>query len=129
MKWTSTDDIKQTGQEFREERCVAIGGLFPGLRWRGAYLAASLYMRASQSIIDAATALQDLVIGHDRSFLAGIYIHHVCIVAFIVKMGSIRMGIVVRSVRVLQCIGGLRSQYARERSWACAFCDVEMALS
>lgn len=70
MKWTSTDDIKQAGQEFSEEQCVAIGGLFPGLRWRGAYLAASLYMRPSQLILEAATGLQDLAIGHDQNFLA-----------------------------------------------------------
>lgn len=71
--WTSTDDINQTVQEFNnngEERCVALGGLFPGLRWRGSYLAASLYIRPSQSILKAASALQDLAIGHNRSFLA-----------------------------------------------------------
>eukprot|EP00250_Pteridium_aquilinum_P033932 c667_g1_i1 orf=58-1737(-) len=70
--WTSMDDIKQAVKGFNngEERCVALGGMFPGLRWRGAYLAPTYYMRPSQSILSAATALQDLAIGHNRRFLA-----------------------------------------------------------
>lgn len=73
VKWTSMDDIKQAFQDFNddgEEKCVALGGLFPGLRWRGAYLATSLYMRPSQSILKATSALQDLAIGCNQSFLA-----------------------------------------------------------
>lgn len=72
VNWTSTDHINQAVEELTDgnERCVALGGLFPGLRWRGAYLAPSLYMRPSQSILMLANALQNLAIGQDQNFIA-----------------------------------------------------------
>ncbi|KAI5068354.1 hypothetical protein GOP47_0016699 [Adiantum capillus-veneris] len=72
VNWTSVDHVRQAIEGFNDgsERCVALGGLFPGLRWRGAYLAPSLYMRPSQSILKLANTLQTLAIGQDHNFLA-----------------------------------------------------------
>ncbi|MCO5603004.1 hypothetical protein L7F22_057146 [Adiantum nelumboides] len=72
VNWTSLDNVRETFQSLKDgkERCVALGGLFPGLRWRGAYLAPSLYMRPSQLIYNLANALQNLAIGQNHSFLA-----------------------------------------------------------
>lgn len=70
VKWTSTNDVYNTFQGFEHERCVALGGLFPGVRWRGAYLACSSFLRPSESMWRAATALQERAIGANHSFLA-----------------------------------------------------------
>ena len=64
-------DIGKSFKEFEQEKCVALGGLFPGLRWRGAYLASSMFVRPAESIARAATIIQERAIGLNRSFLAG----------------------------------------------------------
>ncbi|KAH7284033.1 hypothetical protein KP509_34G036600 [Ceratopteris richardii] len=70
--WQSVDDMQRTFSEFDnvKERCVALGGLFPGLRWRGAYLAASKYMRPSPPIAEIVDSLQALAFGRDTNYLA-----------------------------------------------------------
>lgn len=70
VHWTSVNDINEAFRPFSSERCVALGGLFPGLRWRGAYLAATSYMRAAKPVSEAVTALQVKAIGKNRPFLA-----------------------------------------------------------
>jgi hypothetical protein len=71
VNWTSIDHVAQALDAFKDERCVAMGGLFPGFRWRGAYLAPSLFFHPSQSVAADATTLQNIMIGANRSFLAG----------------------------------------------------------
>lgn len=70
VKWTSMIDIGKSFKEFDQEKCVALGGLFPGLRWRGAYLASSMFLRPAQSVSRAATVIQERAIGPNRSFVA-----------------------------------------------------------
>ncbi|KAH6556487.1 hypothetical protein KP509_1Z175600 [Ceratopteris richardii] len=53
-----------------KERCVALGGLFPQLRWRGAYLAASKYMRPSPPTAEVADSLQAVAFGSNTNYLA-----------------------------------------------------------
>eukprot|EP00249_Psilotum_nudum_P004205 c17746_g1_i2 orf=1078-2184(-) len=69
VNWTSTSDITRALSSSRE-RCVALGGLFPGLRWRGAFLATTEYLHPTSLILDAATTLRQKAIGLNESFLA-----------------------------------------------------------
>ena len=48
-----------------------MGGLFPGFRWRGAYLAPSLFIHPSKSISMDATTLQNIMVGANQDFIAG----------------------------------------------------------
>lgn len=72
VSWTKTEDVKKSlGRS--EMTCVALGGLFPGLRWRGAYLAVSAYLTASRSLEHSAATIRNRIIGHDIKYLAGIH--------------------------------------------------------
>jgi hypothetical protein len=70
VKWQSTKDVNATLGAM-EDQCVGLGGLFPGLRWRGAFLAVSAYLQPALSIFDAANILQTYAIGKDTPYLAG----------------------------------------------------------
>ncbi|CAM6129305.1 unnamed protein product [Calypogeia fissa] len=69
VSWTKTEDVRKAlGQS--KETCVALGGLFPGLRWRGAYLAVSAYLTASHGLEHSATTIRNQIIGHDTKYMA-----------------------------------------------------------
>lgn len=69
VHWTSPDDIsKMLGG--RDERCVGMLGLFPGLRWRGAFLATSAFLQPAPRIAKLADTLQANALGKDTRYLA-----------------------------------------------------------
>ncbi|KAL2642861.1 hypothetical protein R1flu_010448 [Riccia fluitans] len=69
ISWTTMEDIKNGFGESNLS-CVALGGLFPGVRWRGAYLALNAYLPTSDSLRQAATIYQMKTFGLDRKFIA-----------------------------------------------------------
>jgi hypothetical protein len=70
VHWTSPEDIsKSLGG--RDERCVGMLGLFPGLRWRGAFLATSAFLQPAPRIAKLADTLQAYALGKDTRYLAG----------------------------------------------------------
>ncbi|KAL3696175.1 hypothetical protein R1sor_010251 [Riccia sorocarpa] len=69
ISWTSMEDIKH-GLGASNLSCVALGGLFPGVRWRGAYLALNAYLPTSETLRQAATTFQMRTFGLDRKYIA-----------------------------------------------------------
>lgn len=70
LKWQSTKDANATLGAL-DHRCVGVGGMFPGLRWRGAFLGVSAFLQPALPIFEAANILQTLGIGKDAPYLAG----------------------------------------------------------
>jgi len=70
VKWTAPEDIV-TSLGSRSARCVGMLGLFPGLRWRGAFLAISAFIRPAAHINKLADALQEYAFGEGTRYLAG----------------------------------------------------------
>ncbi|XP_024369556.1 uncharacterized protein [Physcomitrium patens] len=69
VKWTKPQDIFASLGN-RNERCVGIMGLFPGLRWRGAFLAVSAFLRPAPRIKKIADMLQQYALGNGTRYLA-----------------------------------------------------------
>lgn len=70
-RWTSTADVLSTLGPRVDEKCVGLGGLFPGLRWRGVMYAASTYMQHSKSVMQATDLFQRRALGSiDPNFLS-----------------------------------------------------------
>eukprot|EP00850_Spirogloea_muscicola_P002716 SM000010S04354 [mRNA] locus=s10:1095085:1106203:+ [translate_table: standard] len=69
LEWSSPADIVAALGD-RQEGCAAVGGLFPGLRWRGPYLAISPFLQASRPISRAASQLQARALGTETGFMA-----------------------------------------------------------
>ncbi|KAG0619965.1 hypothetical protein M758_4G178600 [Ceratodon purpureus] len=67
--WTSPEDILKT-LGGRDERCVGMLGLFPGLRWRGAFLAISAFLQPAPRIVKLADTLQAYALGKNTRYLA-----------------------------------------------------------
>lgn len=69
MGWSKPDDVRAalTGQP---GRCTGLGAIFPGLRWRGAYVALAPYLHPAPPIERAAVALQELAFGRGKKYLA-----------------------------------------------------------
>ena len=55
----------------RNDWCVGLLGLFPGLRWRGASLAASAFIQPAHRIKNLADKLQEYALGASTWYLAG----------------------------------------------------------
>lgn len=70
VKWQSTGDINAILGALGD-RCVGLGGLFPGLRWRGAFLTVSAFLQPAMPIFEAANILQTYGIGKNTPYLAG----------------------------------------------------------
>jgi hypothetical protein len=69
VRWQTPADIAEVlGSS--NELCVAVGGLFPGLRWRGGFLAVSAFLQPSEHIAALADQLQELAIGINIPYLA-----------------------------------------------------------
>ncbi|KAG6547247.1 hypothetical protein Mapa_011183 [Marchantia paleacea] len=69
VSWTSMEDISNAFG-YSNLSCVALGGLFPGLRWRGAYLALGAYLPSADSVVQAATSFQNKTFGLDTRYIA-----------------------------------------------------------
>ncbi|XP_073393806.1 uncharacterized protein [Physcomitrium patens] len=69
VRWTRPEDIFATLGN-RNERCVGMLGLFPGLRWRGAFLAVSAFLRPAPRINQLADKLQEYALGEHTRYLA-----------------------------------------------------------
>lgn len=69
MAWSEAADVRAAlgGQP---GRCTGLGAIFPGLRWRGAYLALAPYIHPAPAISRAATRLQELAFGAGTEYLA-----------------------------------------------------------
>lgn len=76
VKWQTPADITAT-LGGHNDHCVGLAGLFPGLRWRGAFLAVSAFLQPANHILAVTNALQERAVGKNTPFLAGI--HHLCI--------------------------------------------------
>lgn len=70
VKWTNTEQIT-AALGHRNERCVGMMGLFPGLRWRGAFIAVSAFLQPAPRIVALADTLQEYALGKDTPYLAG----------------------------------------------------------
>lgn len=70
VKWTRTEDITAALGK-RNERCVGMYGMFPGLRWRGAFLAVSAFLKPAPRIVELADTLQKYALGKNTPYLAG----------------------------------------------------------
>lgn len=70
VKWTAPEDIFATLGS-HSARCVGMLGLFPGLRWRGAFLAISAFIRPAARINKLADTLQQYALGNGTRYLAG----------------------------------------------------------
>jgi len=71
VRWTAPEDIATTLGS-HSARCVGMLGLFPGLRWRGAFLAISAFIQPAARIHKVADALQEYALGNGTRYLAGI---------------------------------------------------------
>eukprot|EP00850_Spirogloea_muscicola_P002721 SM000010S04359 [mRNA] locus=s10:1088262:1091985:- [translate_table: standard] len=80
LRWTSPADVV-AAMGGRQERCAALLGIFPGLRWRGAYLAVAPFLAPARPISRAAQRLCDQVFGTGTAFLAGKRVVCVCAAA------------------------------------------------
>ncbi|XP_024403021.1 uncharacterized protein [Physcomitrium patens] len=69
VKWQSTNDIN-TALGNLEDKCVGLSGLFPGLRWRGAFLSVSAFLQPSPRIFEVVNILQNHAIGKGVPYLA-----------------------------------------------------------
>jgi len=70
VRWQTPADIAKRLGSFSNAHCVAVGGLFPGLRWRGGFLAVSAFLQPSKSITALADDLQAMAIGINVPYLA-----------------------------------------------------------
>lgn len=70
VKWIASEDIV-TALGSSSALCVGMLGLFPGLRWRGAFLAISAFIRPAPHINKVADALQKYAFGDSTWYLAG----------------------------------------------------------
>ncbi len=70
MRWQTPADIAKRLGSFSNAHCVAVGGLFPGLRWRGGFLAVSAFLQPSKHITALADDLQAMAIGINVPYLA-----------------------------------------------------------
>lgn len=70
VRWQSPERIYSTLGSYND-RCVGVAGLFPGLRWRGAFLAVSAFLTPAKHIFSVANVLQSFAIGNDTPYLAG----------------------------------------------------------
>lgn len=70
VHWTKPEDILKT-LGGRDERCVGMLGLFPGLRWRGTFLAISAFLQPAPRILKLADALQEYALGKQTRYMAG----------------------------------------------------------
>lgn len=70
VRWQSPERIYSTLGSYND-RCVGVAGLFPGLRWRGAFLAVSAFLTPAKHIFSVANVLQSFAIGKDTPYLAG----------------------------------------------------------
>ncbi|KAG0592638.1 hypothetical protein KC19_1G269400 [Ceratodon purpureus] len=69
VRWTAPEHIfRDLGS--RDARCVGVVGLFPGLRWRGAFLAASAFVQFAPRINKLADTLQEIALGEGTRYLA-----------------------------------------------------------
>lgn len=71
VKWMRPVDIVASLGD-QNAMCVGMLGLFPGLRWRGAFLAISAYIRPATHINKLADKLQAYALGVGTRYLAGI---------------------------------------------------------
>ncbi|CAM6126080.1 unnamed protein product [Calypogeia fissa] len=70
-QWSGTWDVASTLGPRNDAKCVGLGGLFPGLRWRGVMYAASTYMQHSKRIMKAADLFQKRALGsNDPNFIS-----------------------------------------------------------
>lgn len=75
-RWTNSADLEKRMGERNDPKCVGLGGLFPGLRWRGVMYAASAYMQHSKRIMKAADFFQKRALGsNEGNFMSGSYIN------------------------------------------------------
>jgi len=69
VKWQTPGDIAESlGSS--NEHCVGVGGLYPGLRWRGGFLAVSAFLQPSKAVATLVDKLQELAIGINVPYLA-----------------------------------------------------------
>nr|PNR27332.1 hypothetical protein PHYPA_029484 [Physcomitrium patens] len=69
VKWQSTNNVKNALENL-EDKCVGLSGLFPGLRWRGAFLSIFAFLQPSPQIFEAVNILQNHAIGKGVPYLA-----------------------------------------------------------
>jgi hypothetical protein len=69
-EWQSPRDI-YTSLGSYTDRCVGLTGLFPGLRWRGSFLAISAFVQPSSNMMKVADILENHAIGQGTPYLAG----------------------------------------------------------
>ncbi|CAK9214065.1 unnamed protein product [Sphagnum troendelagicum] len=69
LKWQTPGDIAESlGSS--NEHCVGVGGLYPGPRWRGGFLAVSAFLQPSKAVATLVDKLQELAIGINVPYLA-----------------------------------------------------------
>ena len=69
-EWQSPRDI-YTSLGSYTDRCVGLTGIFPGLRWRGSFLAISAFVQPSSNMMKVADILENYAIGQGTPYLAG----------------------------------------------------------
>lgn len=69
--WRKPDDVIRALGD-RRERCPMVGGLFPGLRWRGAFLSSAPFLVSAPELIKSAHNLRKAAFGLDNvAYIAG----------------------------------------------------------